>query len=79
MTLPNPLISRSESRLGGEPCFSRTRVPAAALFDHLTSGGRLADFVRDYPDVSSEHAIAVLRLASERVLGDVQRSPQGSN
>jgi uncharacterized protein (DUF433 family) len=51
VTLPTPLISASSDRLGGEPVFTGTRVPVRALID--------------YPDVSREHAVAVLELARQ--------------
>lgn len=70
MTLPNPLISVNAARLGGEPCFSGTRVPVRTLIDYIEGGHQLADFLRDFPDVSREHAVAVLELARQALVGE---------
>jgi uncharacterized protein (DUF433 family) len=61
--LPVPLITVSSEYLGGEPVFTGTRVPVQALFDYIEGGDPLDEFLDDFPDVSREHAIAVLELA----------------
>jgi uncharacterized protein (DUF433 family) len=43
--------------------FTGTRVPVQALFDYIEGGDPLDEFLDDFPDVSREHAIAVLELA----------------
>jgi len=43
--------------------FTGTRVPVQALFDYIEAGDPLDEFLDDFPDVSREHAIAVLDLA----------------
>ena len=63
MGLPNPLIVSDSERQGGTPVFAGTRVPVQTLFDHLEAGDPLNVFLDDFPDVSREHAIAVLELA----------------
>jgi uncharacterized protein (DUF433 family) len=70
MTLPHPLISADTARLGGEPCFTGTRVPVRTLIDYVEGGHQLADFLRDFPDVSREHAVAVLELARQALVGE---------
>lgn len=45
----------------GVPVFRGTRVPARALFDYLERGSTLAEFLDDFPTVSREAAVAVLR------------------
>jgi uncharacterized protein (DUF433 family) len=62
-TLPEPLITISPEYLSGEPVFTGTRVPVQALFDYIEGGDPLDEFLDDFPDVSREHAIAVLDLA----------------
>ena len=69
MTLPTPLISSNPERLGGEPCFTGTRVPVRTLIDYVEGGHPLAEFLADFPSVSREHAIAVLELARQALLG----------
>lgn len=68
MTLPIPLISSNPERLGGEPCFTGTRVPVRALIDYVEGGHPLAEFLSDFPAVSREHAVAVLELARQALL-----------
>lgn len=68
MTLPYPLISSNPNRLGGEPCFSGTRVPVQTLIDYVESGHPLPEFLADFPSVTREHAIAVLELARQAIL-----------
>lgn len=72
MTLPNPLISSNSERLGGEPCFTGTRVPVRTLIDYIEGGHQLAEFLADFPDVSREHAIAVLELARQALVDQAE-------
>jgi uncharacterized protein (DUF433 family) len=65
--LPDPLVSVSPDRLGGEPCFAGRRVPVKALFDYLKADHSLDEFLEDYPSVSRAHVVAVLDLATETV------------
>jgi uncharacterized protein (DUF433 family) len=66
MTIPqHPVVELDEDILGGTPVFSGTRVPIKALVDYLEAGEPLSEFLEDYPTVSHEHAIAVLRLAKD--------------
>lgn len=70
MPLPDPLITVSPQRLGGTPVFAGTRVPVKTLFDYLEAGDPLDEFLAQFPDVSREHAIAVLQLANAKVTSD---------
>ena len=51
--------------LGGTPVFVGTRVPVQNLIDYLEAGDRLEDFLKSFPSVSREQAIAALELARE--------------
>ncbi|MCY4459347.1 MAG: DUF433 domain-containing protein [Albidovulum sp.] len=62
-------IDRNPEILGGTPVFSGTRVPVRILIEHLEAGDRLDDFLEDYPTVSREQAIAVLRHAKTMLAG----------
>ncbi len=68
MQLPDPLITVSPERLSGTPVFAGTRVPVQTLFDHLEAGDSLDVFLEDFPDVTREHAIAVLELAQRTAI-----------
>ena len=61
--LPDPLITVSKERLGGTPVFAGTRVPVKTLFDYIEGGDPLDEFLVDFPNVSKEHAVAVLEYA----------------
>lgn len=63
MALPSPLITRSPERLSGAAVFAGTRVPVQTLIDYLEDGESLTTFLDDFPDVTREHAVAVLELA----------------
>ncbi len=71
MQLPDPLITVSPERLSGMPVFAGTRVPVQTLFDHLEAGDSLDVFLEDFPDVTREHAIAVLELAQRTAIATV--------
>lgn len=68
MALPSPLITRSPDVMSGAVVFAGTRVPVQTLMDYLEEGGRLDEFLEDFPTVSREHAICVLELAKEAMI-----------
>jgi uncharacterized protein (DUF433 family) len=55
---------------GGVPVFCGTRVPVKNLFDYLEAGDALEDFLRSFPSVSREQAVAALELAREALTPD---------
>ena len=59
------LINRHPEIMGGTPVFTGTRVPIRTLFDYLSTGEPLAEFLDDFPSVTREHAEAVLMLADQ--------------
>lgn len=68
------LIQRSEDVLGGTPVFAGTRVPIQTLFDYLEGGDTLDEFVDDFPSVSREHALQVLKRMKESFLAQEYES-----
>ena len=72
LTLPTPLISSNPDRLGGEPCFTGTRVPVRTFVEYLEGGRSLGEFLSDFPSVSREHAVAVLEVAGQALLGQAE-------
>jgi uncharacterized protein (DUF433 family) len=68
---PDPLITVSPDFLSGAPVFTGTRVPVQNLFDYLEGGEPLAEFLEDFPDVTREHAIAVLELAQRTAVASI--------
>ncbi len=51
--------------LGGTPVFVGARVPVKTLLDYIEAGDPLSEFLDHFPSVSSEQAIATLKLANE--------------
>jgi uncharacterized protein (DUF433 family) len=51
--------------LGGTLVFVGTRVPLQNLIDYLSAGDSLEDFLRSFPTVSREQAVAALEQAAE--------------
>ncbi len=55
---------------GGVPVFVGTRVPVKNLFDYLEAGDSLDDFLKSFPSVTREQAVAALELAREALATD---------
>ena len=49
----------------GQPVFSGTRVPIETLFWHLEKGISIDNFLDDFPSVTKEQAIGVLKIAHQ--------------
>jgi uncharacterized protein (DUF433 family) len=54
--------------LGGAPVFAGTRVHVRSLFDYLEGGESLDEFLRQFPSVRRDQAIAALDMAREFLL-----------
>ena len=68
-------IVRSDPEiLGGTPVFVGTRVPVQSLFDYLEGGETLDEFLRQFPSVRREQAIAALDLARITLLAGTRSS-----
>ena len=53
----NSVLSK---KMSGEPVFKGTRVPVAHLFEYLEKGETLTEFLRQFPSVTHNQALAVL-------------------
>ncbi|MBA2492000.1 MAG: DUF433 domain-containing protein [Gammaproteobacteria bacterium] len=75
MRIPNPLITKSPSRLGGTPVFAGTRVPVRTLIEHLEAGDSLDAFLEDFPSSLSDlrSRLASRAQVSSRVDGSSVR------
>ena len=73
-TLPEPLITISPEYLSGAPVFTGTRVPVQALFDYIEGGDPLNEFLDDFPNVSREHAVAVLEMARQAAITEASKA-----
>jgi uncharacterized protein (DUF433 family) len=74
MQLPEPLITIRPDLLSGAPAFTGTRVPIQALFDYIEGGDPLEEFLCDFPNVTREHAIAVLEMAKSAAISQATKS-----
>ncbi len=51
--------------MSGTPVFEGTRVPVVALLNNLSAGVSLDEFLENFPTVSREQALAVLKYSSD--------------
>jgi uncharacterized protein (DUF433 family) len=63
MTRPSDIVHSDPDILGGTLVFVGTRVPVQSLFDYLEGGETLDEFLRLFPSVTRDQAIAALDLA----------------
>ncbi len=61
------VISCDADVVSGTPVFRGTRVPATVLFDYLLHDKSLDEFYDEFPTVTREHVLAVLRSAHDHV------------
>jgi uncharacterized protein (DUF433 family) len=62
------VIIQDPEILSGEPVFRGTRVPFQNLLDYLEGGETLDEFLKQFPGVSREQAIAALEEAKSLML-----------
>jgi uncharacterized protein (DUF433 family) len=74
MTELSQVIHCHPEILGGTPVLVGTRVPAQTLFDYLEGGDTLDEFLRQFPSVRREQAIAALDLARATLLAGARPS-----
>jgi uncharacterized protein (DUF433 family) len=65
-----PLIVVDPDIQSGAPVFAGTRVPIQNLFDYIEEGDSLDVFLRQFPSVTREHAVAVLERARAALVPD---------
>jgi uncharacterized protein (DUF433 family) len=68
MTQGQDIVRSDPEILSGTPVFVGTRVPAQSLFDYLEGGETLDEFLRQFPSVKREQAIAALDFARTTLL-----------
>ncbi len=74
MTQLSQVVHSDPDTLGGTPVFVGTRVPVQSLFDYLEGGETLDEFLRQFPSVRREQAIAALDLARDSLLAGARSS-----
>ena len=65
VTLAHSPVHSDPEVLSGTLVFRGLRVPAQTLLDYLDDGLKLEDFLREFPTVRKEDAVAFLKLARE--------------
>jgi len=68
------IVNSDPDILGGTPVFVGTRVPIQSLFDYLEGGDPLDEFLRQFPSVRRDQAIAALDLARATLLAGARPS-----
>lgn len=68
--MKNKYINIDPETLSGTPVFSATRIPIYVLFNYIEGGEPLSAFLENYPSVSKEHALEVLKIAEKFVTTD---------
>lgn len=56
-------ITKDPETMHGVPVFRGTRVPVQTLFDYLEGGDTLEEFLKGFPTVSRDLALAALEEA----------------
>ncbi len=63
----NHLVISDPEILSGMPVFKGTRVPARTLFDYLEAGNHRDEFLDDFPTVTREQAVELLKVVRENL------------
>ncbi len=69
-------VEQDPLRLSGAWVFRSTRIPVAALFEHLEDGVSLAEFVELFPGVTRQQARLVLEHALRQASRQISRRPE---
>ena len=71
---PESVVHSDAEVMGGTPVFMGTRIPVQSLFDYLEGGETLNEFLRQFPSVKRDQAIAALEMACDSLISSA-RSP----
>lgn len=63
------LVEINPKKMSGVPVFAGTRV-ISHLFEYLEKGETLPEFLRQFPSVTREQALGVLKLSKESSLAN---------
>ena len=58
----NSIITIDPEIQSGMPVFSGTRVPVKSLFDYISTGSTIENYLEDYPYVTEEQVYNLLAL-----------------
>ena len=63
----------------GKPCVKGTRITVYDVLEYLSSGMSIDEIVEDFPQLTRESVLAVLKYASEREYHTILRSYEAIN
>lgn len=66
--MKSKVISIDPEIMHGTPVFIGTRVPVTLFFDFISLGGRLEEFVEQYPTVKREQLTQLLLEAENELI-----------
>jgi uncharacterized protein (DUF433 family) len=69
-----PVVHSEPDIMSGTPVFVGTRVPLQTLFDYLEGGETLDKFLKQFPFVTRDQAIAALDFARDTLLASARPS-----
>ena len=64
------LIWQDKDRMSGAPCIYGTRIRVEDLFNWISNGHSIDEFLETYPNVPREKVLEILRLAEVELLKD---------
>ena len=65
--MKDSVVSISKDVMGGTPVFRGTRVPIQTLFDFLTAGDSIDDFLEGFPTVRRDQVVEFLKQAEAQM------------
>lgn len=74
MSTNSRVVHSDPDIMGGTPVFVGTRVPLQSLFDYIEGGDTLDEFLRQFPSVRREQAIAALDQARDTLVSGARTS-----
>jgi uncharacterized protein (DUF433 family) len=74
MKKPRAPITIDPDIHSGDPVFTGTRVPVVTLFDYLETGLTLEVFLHNFPSVTRENALRVLKAAESNLINSVRNA-----
>jgi uncharacterized protein (DUF433 family) len=61
-------ISINKNVMSGTPVFYGTRVPIRTLFDYISDGSNLDDFLENFPTVRREQVIRLMEFVTNSLV-----------
>ena len=62
-----PYVWVDPERMGGEPCFRGTRLTVRILFEYLSNGHTLEEFINGFDGAPRDKAMGVLEVAAREM------------